>query len=229
MILSNIPIYWINLNRSPDRKQKMINQLNEYNIKNNKRIEAIDGLEFDNELYCKTHNVKSDLSPFELCCTLSHLKAIETAYNDNQSLVLIMEDDCSFEYLKYKNKTLQELINIFNNWDIIQLAICCRPDHNARIAKTKELLIKRNYSCATCYLINRNCMYKILNRKFQIGTSEDTIYKNNIVYMTKPYMTYYYSNEYSSTIHNMGDNSKQTKYKREDESKKFWDNYYKNL
>jgi len=41
MILSNIPIYWINLNRSADRKQKMINQLNEYNIKNNKRIKAI--------------------------------------------------------------------------------------------------------------------------------------------------------------------------------------------
>jgi hypothetical protein len=37
-MFTNIPIYWINLERSKDRRTKMEDQLNKYNIKNHKRI-----------------------------------------------------------------------------------------------------------------------------------------------------------------------------------------------
>ena len=45
--MNNIPIYWINLDRSAERKVLMENQFRQNNITNHQRIEGIDGKNLD--------------------------------------------------------------------------------------------------------------------------------------------------------------------------------------
>ena len=47
-MFNNINIYWINLNRAPERKEKTINIFNDYKLKHT-RIEAVDGNDIDLE------------------------------------------------------------------------------------------------------------------------------------------------------------------------------------
>lgn len=221
-IFEDIYIYWINLERCTDRKEKMRKQLNEFKINNQLCITAIDG----NELDLSKFENKYNINKYEMACAMSHLKAIQTAYDNNLDYVIIMEDDCSFEYLKYQKISIKNLFLMKPDCDILQLAICCRQDHNENILKKKELLIKGHRDCATAYMINRNGMKKIIDNIDinNINLSEKIIYDNAIsYYVSRPYFTYYYSNIFTTTIHM---NDKNYVYKREDLNKKFWDEYY---
>ena len=148
--MNKIPIYWINLNRSIDRKRKMEQQLKEYDINNHVRVEGIDGKELDFEKY---RDKCMNRTEYELGCTLSHLKAIKSAYNNGDEYALIFEDDCSFEFVKYQKYSIDELIEIMNkehsNWNILQLCTCGRIDQNERLRDNPKL-IERKYS-----LLNR--------------------------------------------------------------------------
>lgn len=229
-MISDIPIYWINLARSEDRKNNFENQLKLYKIQNDKRIEGIDG----ESIQLNDYNVKKDLTKYELGCTLSHIKAIKTTYENNEEYALIMEDDCNFEYIKYQKYSIWELIVIMNNnyndWDLLQLVTCNRPDHNTRLSSSTDYICKKFRNCTVCYLINKKGIEKLANLKNNIFSQADYfLYENiNSYYLTKPYFTYNFSSQYKSTIHNMGEESKSTLYKREDENKKFWDDFYKN-
>ena len=228
--INQIPIYWINLERSVDRKIIFEKQLENYNIIFHKRINGIDGFHINLQDFKTVDN----LTKFELGCTLSHLKAIKEAFINKEEYVLIMEDDCNFEYLKYQKYSLDELIKIMNtnysNWDLLQLSTCNRKDHNIRLSKENNYIYKGFRNCTTCYLINKNGIKKLINLNNQYKQADYYLYDNiNTYYLTKPYFTYNYSKVFNSSVHNMGDESKQTNYKREDENKKFWDDYYKNL
>ena len=222
-----IPIYWINLERSVDRKEIFEKQLVKYNITNHKRINGIDGLNID----LKNYNVIDNLTKFELGCTLSHLKAIKEAYDNKEKYVLVMEDDCNFEYLKYQKYSISELVEMMNtyysDWDLLQLATCNRQAHNTRLSKETNYICKGFRNCTTCYLINSTGINKLANLNNIYKQADYYLYDNiNTYYLTKPYFTYNYSKIFYSSVHNMGEESKQTNYKREDENKKFWDNYY---
>lgn len=226
-MLSKIPIYWLNLNRSRERKQYFENMLEENNITNHNRVEAIDG----NNISKIDYNIKNDITVYELACTLSHIKAIQTAYSNNCEYAIILEDDCNFEYIKYQKHSIKELIDMMNsthiNWEILQLSMCNRKDQNERIKNNNNYIIKGNRCCATAYLINKRGMMKFNKISNNISQSDSFLYKTcNTYYLTKPYLIYHYSKDIVSTIHNQGINSNQTQYKREDENKLFWDNYY---
>jgi GR25 family glycosyltransferase involved in LPS biosynthesis len=228
-INNKIPIYWINLERSNDRRIKFENQLEKYNITNHQRINAIDGLNID----LKNYDIIEGLTKFELGCLLSHLKAINQAFDNKEQYVLIMEDDCNFEYLQYQKYSIEELIEImdtnYQDWDLLQLATCNRYDHNIRLSKENNYISKGFRNCATCYLINSNGINKLVNLNNIFKQADYYLYDSiNTYYLTKPYFTYNYSKIISSSIHNMGNESKETNYKREDENKKFWDNYFIN-
>lgn len=109
-------IYYINLAKSTDRNDIMINQLQKYNYK---RIEA-----YNRENYMEY--VKINPLPYNKpntnACIASHLLAIKTAYDDGLEEVLIMEDDINLEIL---DKTWEELQLIWNShkddMDILQI------------------------------------------------------------------------------------------------------------
>ena len=104
--ISNISGFYINLNSRIDRKLHVERQLDLLGIRDNvKRFNAI-------------HNVNGRIG-----CSLSHLKCIQMAKEQNMEFVLILEDDVSFllpdDFVENVNKFLS---NPENKWDVLLLA-----------------------------------------------------------------------------------------------------------
>jgi GR25 family glycosyltransferase involved in LPS biosynthesis len=104
--ISNIGGFYINLNSRVDRKLHVERQLDLLGIRDNvKRFNAI-------------HNVNGRIG-----CSLSHLKCIQMAKEQNMECVLILEDDVLFllpdDFVENVNKFLS---NPQNKWDVLLLA-----------------------------------------------------------------------------------------------------------
>ena len=104
--ISNISGFYINLNSRIDRKLHVERQLDLLGIRDNvKRFNAI-------------HNVNGRIG-----CSLSHLKCIQMAKEQNMECVLILEDDVLFllpdEFVQNVNNFLS---NPKNKWDVLLLA-----------------------------------------------------------------------------------------------------------
>ena len=103
--------YWINVDTQTMRSDNMVKQFNERHLENT-RINAV-----------KPSNENPTKVDYERCCTLSHLKAIETFLETEEQHCVICEDDLSFEFEEYWDKSLEEIVQKApNNWGIIQLA-----------------------------------------------------------------------------------------------------------
>ena len=124
------PILYINLDRSLDRKKHIEEQFKKYNIIDYKRISAIDGKNIKNIKEGNINGIKfknnyKNTNKYELACTLSHLKTIEYAYENNFNEVLILEDDISLELSNYWHDTLKNIVDkeAPKDWEILQLYI----------------------------------------------------------------------------------------------------------
>ena len=182
--------YWINLNKSEDRKKRMEKLLKKQNIKN-VHISAIDG--------------GKDLNLRACACCASHIKAIKTFYESGNDVGIICEDDISFEYKKYWRNTLTNVINEApKDWEILQLGVITSwfwP--HAIIKNSKQLYIPyHDYISSTlCYVINRKGAEKLLQVKEKPSNhAELYIYKNVKTYTYK-YPMFTYPTENDSTIH----------------------------
>lgn len=165
-----IPVYWINLSNSIDRRNKMISQFFDQGIPN-RRIEAI-------------HHEK----PLIGCC-YSHIKAIHTAWIEGNELAIICEDDVNFSngsqiFTRINNvlTTLPESIK--DDWDILQIQYTephfskalhdyiNRIRDNDKAIELENRVIKGYLYGAVAYLINRKGMDKFL-KLMTINSSED--------------------------------------------------------
>ena len=164
----NVPVYYINLDRSPQRKKFMEDQFDRYNITNYKRIAGVDGKQLKNTFKDNINgttftNNYSELTKNEVGCLLSHLKAIKTAYDNNLDQVLILEDDCSLDLMFFWEDKLTSLLNKLNkpDWEIFQLYTgnCINFNSKKCTLQTGE---KDCWGCVA-YLINRKGMEKIIN------------------------------------------------------------------
>jgi len=226
-ILQDIPIYYINLNRSQDRRIILENNFKKYDITNYKRIEAVDGMDISYNYYQENYVFdKPNITIYEIACLFSHLKAIEEAYNDKQEYALILEDDVSFEYLQYKHTPLCELMKLNDNWDIIQLSLICnRKEFLFLSTKTEIDFIKQFIPSAVAYLINKSGMKKVLEHmksNNHIHVSENYIFKLTNTYLVQPYFTYYYRQDCKSLIRENTKSALAT----QTINKQLWDDYY---
>jgi GR25 family glycosyltransferase involved in LPS biosynthesis len=225
-ILSDIPIYWINLDRSKNRRDKLEKILNNNNLKN-KRIEAVDGKNLDINEIKKNHkiiNIKKNELTNAIGCTMSHIKAIKAAYNDGLEYVIIIEDDCNFEYLNYKKIPLKELVKDKDDCEIIILNPIAKNKINIKIIKSGERLNKISCWGAGAYFINRIGMENVItkfekNKIFKVADA--LIYEYANTYVSIPYFTYYYAKDNDSTIRN---DTKNLSF--QDKNKMFWDNFF---
>jgi hypothetical protein len=114
----DIPILYINLDRYTDRNKSIQNQCKKLSLQPT-RIPGVNGSEIQNIHSGMVGNIKFEneyrnftskkLSQNELACTLSHLKAIQFAYEMNEPYVLIVEDDVflgTSALWKYKLSTI---------------------------------------------------------------------------------------------------------------------------
>lgn len=175
IIIKPIPytFYWINLDKSKDRYNNMLNLFNKYNIKN-QRIPAI----LDKEKGC----------------TLSHIKAIKTFYNSNEEIGIICEDDLSMDYRKYWRKNLEDVVICApKDWEIIQLALIINPFSLISIKKMKNLYTRYvdGYASSLCYVINRTGAFNIINNIKPYCHTENSLFLTVKTYTYKfPMFTY---------------------------------------
>jgi len=97
------PIYYLNLDDQPERREYMEDQFKYWEIDNYERISAYDGREDD-----LGHIIKGAypnmMTSGEIGCTTSHLKALKHWLETSDSdYAIIMEDDCSLETVKCWN------------------------------------------------------------------------------------------------------------------------------
>jgi len=171
----NCPIYYINLERSPERKDFMEKQFKKFHIKDFKRVVGIDGTQIQKPMKDFEHdhidsaggikfwNNYTNFKHNELACTLSHLHAIRTAYNDGLQRVIIMEDDASIALMPYWDKTIDGFINndFPKDWTCVSLFnMACYIDK-----KAPEYIHIKDTICngSVAYIINRAGMTDILN------------------------------------------------------------------
>jgi len=205
-------IYWINLDRSPERKTKMNEMFQDDAFQGimNKRISAIDGKNPDNiEKLLITQNKKE--TNFEYGCLLSHLESIRQFNDSYYNIALIMEDDATLEFKKYWKTSVKYIIkNAPPDWEIINLCYIIDTNH-PYYNWNKE----NNYSdiptwSTLSYLINKKGSKKIIDSTYKnnkyalesnyIHTADDYIYNYLITYIYK-YPMFIYKTENESLIH----------------------------
>lgn len=203
-------IYWINMEKSVDRKNYMLDIFNKYkkfinNIKIN-RINAIDGSSIKISDHISKYNEKGTTKLSEFGCLLSHLKAINTFSNSDYNIALIFEDDVSFELTEYWKISLNNIIkNAPCDWGIIQLYTMNKPDNNILYKKWND----KNWS-TIAYIINKKSAKEFMN-KYYINNKyifeHEPLYASDL-YIYKYIKTYTYKdqlfvqrNNNDSTIH----------------------------
>ena len=200
-------IYWINLERSIDRRNNMNKLLSTINIPSH-RIIATDGKDIsDEKLYKNFTGIQKHRSKIEYACLLSHLNSIKTFYDSSHNIALILEDDISTEYLQYWNKTICEIIaEAPPDWEIIMLNYVSKTI----LTDTYTLNKFGHINCCQSYLINKKGAKRLIDLTYKnniydldmkkLHTSDNYIYSTLVTYTYKyPYFTYPNNND--STIH----------------------------
>ena len=201
------PIYYLNLDGQPERRDFMEEQFKYWEIENYERISAYDG-RGDNDLSeILKGRYPDQMSSGEIGCTTSHLKALKHYLETSDSpYAVIMEDDCSLEVAKHWNFTWVDFYSQFPyDWDVIQIAIICTGDIHVKLHKR----FVNDFSTA-CYLINRrhaeklvhfHCRkdkYKLDNGCKPRAVADDLIYNSGNTYSI-PLLIY--KTELGSSIH----------------------------
>lgn len=199
-------IYWINLDRSIDRRKQMETIFRDpvFQTTQIERISAVDGRN-PNMVYPKLNFMYKQKNDYEYACMLSHLETIRRFSRTNYDVALIMEDDITLEFKKYWRKSVREIIeNAPSDWEIIQL--CYNTNNNPIVFKLYERNIRNKAVCAGAYLINNKTAKKLINdiymdgkynlEHFLIHHADCYIFSKSITYTYKyPYFIYKSNND----------------------------------
>jgi GR25 family glycosyltransferase involved in LPS biosynthesis len=218
-------IYWINLDRSVDRRQRMEKMFEDPVFAQKKiiRISAVDGKAHDIDQILNTNfeGMQPDkFTKVEYACLLSHLNAIKQFSESNNKTALIMEDDMTLEYKPYWKKSVQQIIdNAPNDWELIQLCI----NINSPLKQIYTKNSNGHVSCNGAYVINKNGSLKLNENKYKLGDTlhvADVYIFNKISTYAYKYPMFTYKFNQTSTIH-------QEHLEQHDRNKKIIDNFIK--
>jgi GR25 family glycosyltransferase involved in LPS biosynthesis len=198
-------IYWINLDRSKDRRKRMEKMFKNPVFKGKKiiRISAVDGKAANIDQFLNANFVGMQPEKFtkvEYACLLSHLNTIKQFSESNDQVALIMEDDMTLEYKKYWKKSTKEIMNEApNNWEILQL---CYIINSGMPFKKYTKYKNGNFASAGAYILNKN---KIINNlkllTYNISHEADHYLFNRFNTYAYKYPMFIYGTNENSTIH----------------------------
>lgn len=214
---SQIPLFYINLDRSIDKRDKMENQLKQY-FNNYQRVSAVDGSKLNPNIYNNKINkhISYNLKNFEgtirrgnpssvIGCLLSHIKTILLINEKDYDYAVVLEDDMDFQYYPKWNTTIETIINEApNDWDIIKLFSLNESKLNEDVDLFKKEIkyrklpqsdIESEWSTG-CYIINKRGISKILK---DIKNNEFKIDKNKYKHLVADYYLYKNKNVYEYT------------------------------
>ena len=234
----DIPILYINMDKSVKRNSIICSQFKKYNVKNFKKIKGVNANECK---FIKSMHYKPSME--EYGCIMAHLNCycyFLKNYSENDK-VMILEDDTSFEYVKYFNKDFKTYIeSIPSDFDIIQLTLILKKSQYKLIKCPEEYIEKYFYSTGA-YIITKNAIKNILSKVIDLNkvmqssklkdsyvynfkdipnpVADSFIYASSIKIYSIPLLTYYPN---KSTIQKHIENLKIQK-----ESKTYIDNLWK--
>lgn len=199
------PIYVINMERSKDRKQYIIDHFKKYNIENYTFVDAIDGSNTDLNNLVTNLNLLH-LSIGEAATSVSHLKTIEHwLENSDSKYAIIVEDDVSFETSDYWEFSWKDFLkSVDKKYDVLQLAIINNFTINPRLHLREFLdwsaaayLIKRGYAKRLMDKYKVNGKYTFNINRFK-SVAEGVVYGSGQCYSI-PLFTY--NNDFESNLH----------------------------
>jgi hypothetical protein len=205
--LKNIgPIYYLNLDGQPERREYMESQFEYWEIKNYTRISAYDGRS-DDLSDIISGRYPEMMTSGEVGCVTSHLKAIKHWMETSDSpYAIFMEDDCNLDIVRYWNFTWDDFYaNIPYDWDVVQIAIISTGNIHVKLHKR----FVNDFSTA-CYLITRHHAEKLLKHhvrgeKYKLDNgvkprpvADDLIYNSGNTYAIPLLL---YRTELGSSIH----------------------------
>jgi|TARA_B100000073_G_scaffold123220_1_gene100557 hypothetical protein len=177
------PLYLINLDGQPERRQYMEDQFDYWEIKDYTRISAYDGR--DDDLSDIIHGQYPNITSGEIGCVTSHLKAIKHFYEETDApYAVIMEDDCDLETVRYWPwdwKTF--MAKAPYDFDILQLTVINPRKLVANIHpryiddfSTACYVITRHHAAKMMKLHIRGDRYKLDNGVRPRPVADDLIY-----------------------------------------------------
>lgn len=172
--LSNFPIYYINLDRSIERRVNFFKDISRVKPDVSiTRISAIDGKNIKSKAKGKIQDMTFECKMNHsetvevLACTLSHLSAIYTAYHRGEDIALILEDDASLDLIAFWPKTLGEIVNAAPpDAEIIHLY---SPKITLRSPNSPSFTpfhVEEGHWHTVAYVINRQGMKSIMKNCF---------------------------------------------------------------
>ena len=200
------PLYYLNLDGQPERRQYMEDQFKYWEIENYTRISAYDGRE-DDLSDIISGRYPDTMSGGEIGCTTSHLNAIKHYLDNSDSpYAIIMEDDCNLELAKFWNFTWREFMSgLPYDWDVVQLAIICTGSIHVKLHRrfvndfsTACYMISRHHAEKLLKFHERDGKYKLDNGAKPRAVADDLIYNSGNTYSMPLFL---YKLELGSTIH----------------------------
>jgi hypothetical protein len=199
------PIYYLNLDGQPERKEYMEDQFKYWEIENYTRVSAYDGREDDLSDIIKGR-YPDMMSSGEIGCTTSHLKALKMFLETDEPYCILMEDDVSLDLVRFWNFTWRDFyVKIPYDWDVCQIAIICTGDIHIKIHKrfvnefsTACYLITRHHAEKLVRLHTRGDKYKLDNGVKPRPVADDLIYNSGNTYALPLLL---YRTELGSSIH----------------------------
>jgi GR25 family glycosyltransferase involved in LPS biosynthesis len=205
--LKNIsPIYYLNLDGQPERRQYMEDQFKYWEIENYTRISAYDGRDDDLSDIIKGR-YPEDMTSGEIGCTTSHLKAIKHWYETSDSpYAIFMEDDVDLDIVRFWDFTWTQFAGkLPYDWDVVQLAIICTGALHVKLHRR----FINDFSTA-CYMITRHHAEKLIKHhirddKYKLdngakprAVADDLIYNSGNTYAIPLFL---YKIQLGSSIH----------------------------
>jgi len=181
----NFPKYYINLDRSDDRRKNIEKEIEEYGLKNIKRVSAFDGKKLKNRREGKIDGYEyknisdKNCTKSEIAVTMSHIKAIQEACQDGHEMALIMEDDTEMTLVPHWEKSLHEIIKeLPEDCDILLMALVNNEKtKNIKIISDK---VKDDGHNGVGYIITKSGMEKLA--KFLNNNSFDFHNYNEVIW-----------------------------------------------
>jgi len=180
------PVYYLNLDGQPERREYMEEQFKYWQIENYERISAYDGRDDDLSDIIKGRYPES-MTSGEIGCTTSHLKAIKHWYETSDSpYAIIVEDDLDLQLVRFWNFTWSDFVaKLPYDWDVIQLAIICTGNLHVQLHKrfvndfsTAAYMITRHHAEKLLKHHVRDDKYKLDNGVKPRPVADDLIYNS---------------------------------------------------
>jgi GR25 family glycosyltransferase involved in LPS biosynthesis len=180
------PIYYLNLDGQPERKQYMEEQFKYWEIENYTRISAYDG-RTDDLSDIISGRYPDNMTSGEIGCTTSHLKAIKhwIETSDSQCAIFV-EDDVDLQIARYWDFTWKDFQSLVPyDYDVVQLAIICTGPLHVKLHRrfvndfsTAAYMITRHHAEKLLKFHIRNEKYKLDNGSKPRAVADDLIYNS---------------------------------------------------